>query len=338
MRYLFAAFLLCCLHVAFAQADVVRAALRFTSTLSTEQRAKAQYAFTNDEHFNWHFIPKERNGISLNELNAEQKAAAMDLVKTGLSQEGFRKANEIIQLEIVLKALENRAADDHFRDPGKYFFTIFGTPAENEIWGWRVEGHHLSFTFSSDKNHLVSGTPGFMGSNPGTVREGPEKGKQILKEETDKAFELLHSLSKTELQKAVVANDAPNEIFTAASRKAMIDDPQGITYAQMKPQQQKVFIELLSIYINRYTKLFADDMLKEIHAAGLDKLRFGWAGSHQPEVGKAYYYRITGPTIIIEFDNSQNNANHIHTVVRDLKRDFGGDELWEHYKQSHKTN
>ena len=115
----------------------------------------------------------------------------------------------------------------------------------------------------------------------------------------------------------------------------MIENPGGITYAEMNPSQQQLFLQLINIYIQRNTKLFADDMLKEIQQAGLDKLHFAWAGAHEPSIGKAHYYRIQGPTIIIEYDNSQNNANHVHTVLRDLKNDFGGDELLEHYKTSH---
>jgi hypothetical protein len=166
------------------------------------------------------------------------------------------------------------------------------------------------------------------------VQSGPQKGKQILKEETQMGFRLLHSLTAEQLRVAVSTSGAPNDILTFVSRKAMIESNEGISYASMTKEQKTLFLNLVHVYIHRYTKLFADAMLQELHTAGLDHLRFTWAGAQQ-QGQESYYYRIQGPTIIIEYDNSQNNANHIHTVVRDLKRDFGGDELLEHYRKSH---
>ena len=226
--------------------------------------------------------------------------------------------------------------DDDHRDPGKYYFSIFGDPVTDSIWGWRFEGHHVSINFSSENNRLVSGTPGFLGSNPAIVLSGPEKGKQVLKDETELGFSMLNSLDTEQKNIATIQVAALAEIITGNSRKAMINDPKGILYSQLNSSQQKIFLQLLSMYIHRYTRLFAIQMMHEIEAAGLNNLRFAWAGDQQPGVGHPHYYRIQGPTIIIEYDNTQNNANHIHTVIRDLKNDFGGDELLEHYnKTSH---
>ncbi|MCW3116933.1 MAG: hypothetical protein JWM28_1015 [Chitinophagaceae bacterium] len=312
------------------------AAGNFIKLLDKKQKAKAMYSFDSSERYNWHFVPlDDRKGIEMNSLDEKQKAAAIQLFKTGLSEEGYAKATAIMQLELVLKVLEKHADSDHFRDPGKYFITIFGLPSSTGIWGWRLEGHHISFNFSADSNKLVSGTPGFFGSNPAIVLSGPQKGTQVLKKEEEIAFELLHSLTAEQLQKTSVDTVAPAEIITFASRKAIIENPRGLSYTAMTEKQQQIFMQLLSVYIHRYTKLFADDMMKEIAAAGMDQLLFAWAGSHEKIPGHPNYYRIQGPTIIIEYDNSQNNANHVHTVVRDLKRDFGGDELLEHYKKGH---
>jgi hypothetical protein len=257
----------------------------------------------------------------------------MDLLRTALSDTGYQKASSIIQLEAILREAEGRSPNDDYRDPGEYYFTIFGNPTDS-IWGWRVEGHHLSLNFSSQNNLLVSGTPGFMGANPATVLSGPEKGKQILKDETTAGFALLHSLNTGQKQKAIFDADAPSDILTAASRQAMINDPAGISYGELNSSQQRLFLTLLSVYIHRYTRLFAMDMMREIETAGLNNLRFAWAGAQQPGPGNRHYYRIQGPTIIIEYDNTQNNANHVHSVLRDLKNDFGGDELLEHYRKN----
>lgn len=311
------------------------AANEFLETLPSKQKNKVLFELDDSERYNWHYIPKSRNGLSLNEMNDKQRKAAFALLHTALSDTGFDKTTSIMQLETVLREVENRPANDTYRDPGNYFFSIFGNPASDPVWGWRLEGHHISFNFSSENNRLVSGTPGFLGSNPAIVLSGPEKGKQILKDETELGFALLHSLHANQVEKALISNDAPGDIITAASRKAMINNPKGILYSELDSSQQKIFLQLLSIYIHRYTPVFAMDMMHDIETAGLHKLQFAWAGAQQPGIGHPHYYRIQGPTIIIEYDNTQNNANHIHTVIRDLKKDFGGDELLEHYKHDH---
>ncbi len=244
------------------------------------------YDFGNDERYNWHFIPKkDRKGILLSELSEKQKDAAFSLLKLYLSDTGFMHAQEIIQLELVLQSLENRQKGDWFRDPGNYAFIFFGEPSDKSAWGWRFEGHHISFNFSTINNKIVSGTPGFLGANPAIVLSGPQKGKQVLKNEMELGFALIQSLTQEQLTKAIISNEVPSDIITFDSRKK--------------------------------------------------NLQFAWAGGQKQEMGKPYYYRIQGPTLIIELDNTQNNANHVHTVVRDLKHDFGGDELLKHYQEYH---
>ncbi|MFT3937083.1 MAG: DUF3500 domain-containing protein [Chitinophagaceae bacterium] len=308
----------------------------FIATLNQEQKAKALYPFDTAERYRFMYVPlDDRKGISMNELNDAQRTAVMDLLKTSLSEETVKKVKDIMLLDNVLKELEHRKPEDHYRDPNKYFLTVFGTPSAKNIWGWRFEGHHVAFHFSANKKELVAGTPSFLGSNPAIVQDGPDKGKYVLKDETDAGFALLHALSETERKKAIIDSVAPGEIVTAANRKAMIANPAGIKYNELSPANQQLMWQLLSLYIHRYTKLFADNMLQQIKKAGLDNLWFTWAGYTEHMLGKPYYYRIQGPTIIIEYDNSQNNANHIHTVVRDLTNDFGGDILLEHYRESH---
>jgi hypothetical protein len=322
--------------VCIAQDNLAQTANRFINSLTTVQQKKVQYSFTDEERFNWHFVPRtDRKGIPLEELSEQQKKGAFDLLGTCLSKHAVQNVTDVIQLENTLKQLEGRGNDDHYRDAGKYYFTIFGKPVEKGIWGWRLEGHHISFTFSADNNRIVSGTPGFLGANPAIVPNGAQKGKETLAAETDGGFTLLQSLTKEQLSRAIINEKALPEIITFDKRIAMIENPQGIKYDELNKEQQSLFIKLIQIYIHRYTKLFADDMLKDLTAAGLDKLQFAWAGSQQRQSTDGYYYRIQGPTIIIEYDNTQNNANHVHTVLRDLKHDFGTDELAEHYHKDH---
>ena len=304
----------------------------FLSSLTGEQKSKTVFPLDNEERFNWHYVPKSRKGIALRELSDEQKTRALDLLKSCLSPKGFAKTIDIIELEKVLKVLENQP-DDEYRNSGKYYLSIFGKPDDKNAWGWRFEGHHISFNFSSIRNILTSGTPGFLGSNPAIVPSGPQQGKQVLKEETDAGFALIQSFNESQVQNALT-KASPRDIITGASRKAILESNEGIPYSAMTKDQQALFMNVIHIYVHRYTKLFADNMIREITEAGLNNLRFVWSGSQKAD-GKPYYYRIQGPTIIIEYENSQNNTNHIHTVVRDLKHDFGGDEMLEHYKASH---
>jgi len=335
-RLLFILLLFICAAIQTNAQDLPAKANAFIATLNESQKTKALYPFDTAERYRFMYVPlDDRKGISMNELTDAQRSAVFDLLKTSLTTETIAKIKSIMLLDNVLKELEHRKADDHYRDPGKYFITIFGIPSANTIWGWRFEGHHIAFHFSADKKELVAGTPSFLGSNPAIVLEGPQKDENVLKDETDKGFALLHALSADELKKAIIDTAAPGEILTAASRKAMIASPAGIRYSELSAAHQQLLLQLLGLYVHRYTKLFADKMLKEIQAAGLDNLRFSWAGYTEHVLGHPYYYRIQGPSIIIEYDNSQNNANHIHTVIRDLNNDFGGDLLLQHYKESH---
>lgn len=335
MRSLLFSFYLLLVIQASGQQMADKATL-FVKSLSAAQQQKAVFPFDTSERLRFAYVPLDnRKGISVNELSKEQQAALVSLLSTALSPATVAKVEDIRKLDNILKQLEQRAEDDHYRDPGKYFVSIFGTPGKETIWGWRFEGHHVAFNFSSDKNKLVAGTPSFLGANPAVVQTGPEKGKEVLKAETAEGFALINLLTAEELQKAVINIQAPAEIITGASRKAQLIHPMGLKYSEMSKAAQKQCYELLKLYVNRYTKLFAKSMLQEIEDAGLDNLYFAWAGDTKHTPGKPYYYRVQGPTLIIEYDNTQNNANHVHTVLRDLKHDFGGDELLEHYRASH---
>jgi hypothetical protein len=312
--------------------DMTDAATKFLQSLSTDQKQKAQFLFDDEERYNWNFVPIQRKGIPIRELSEAQLNVAMELLKTVLSDSGIKKTTSIMKLETVLKEFEGRDANDDYRDPVKYYFSIFGKPGET-IWGWRLEGHHVAFNFSSENNLLISGTPGFLGSNPAVVLSGPQKGLQILKEETEFGLAFMQSLNSSQKEKAIINAKAPTEIFTSNSRKAMINEPKGVLYSELTAEQKKKFLQLLHLYINRYKPSFAKKMMQDIEAADLNKLQFAWAGEEQSGPGHPHYYRIHGPTIIIEYDNTQNNANHVHTVIRDLKNDFGGDQLLEHYKE-----
>ena len=313
--------------------DMQQAALHFLQNLSATQKEQAQFSFTDEERYHWNYVPMERKGLPLKDLDTAQYRSAMAMLHAALSDTGYAKTSAIIELEAVLKAVENRGAADHYRDPGKYYISVFGKPQADSLWGWRFEGHHVAFNFTAGEKGLVSGTPGFLGANPAVVQAGPQKGKEVLREETALGFALLHSLDEAQRRKAILSSTAPGEILTANSRKALLETPQGVLYSELKSRQQDLLLQLLRLYLNRYQQPLAAAMMKAVEAAGFANLRFAWAGADQPGPGHPHYYRLQGPTLIIEYDNTQNSANHVHTVVRDLKNDFG-DQLLDHYRHT----
>jgi hypothetical protein len=313
--------------------DVTQRADDFLSILSPALKSKIQYTWDHQERHNWHFVPKERNGISLHELNDKQRTAALALLKASLSNQGYQKATGILTLEKILQQVEGRDENDSYRDPLNYYFTIFGTPARDKLWGWRLEGHHLSLNFSTANGIIESSTPSFWGSNPAVVPSGSERGKKTLKDEMDLGFALVNSLNEQQLSKARFSETALHEIVSYNKQQAELLAPAGIFYKDLAPEQQQLFMKLLNTYIKNYELGFAERLLEKVKKAGIDKLSFAWAGALKP--GTGHYYRIQGPMLLIEYDNTQNNANHIHSVVRDLTNDFAGDILREHYQKEH---
>jgi hypothetical protein len=312
--------------------EMAEAANNFLAALSPEQKSKAVFAFKEDERMNWHFIPKARKGLPIGEMTTAQRPLAHALLNSGLSQRGYMKATTIMSLEQILLELEKGKGPT--RDPQLYYVTIFGQPSEKEPWAWRVEGHHLSLNFTVGPNDRIAVTPSFLGSNPGEVREGPRKGLRVLAREEDIARKLVKSLTEEQAKRAIYTNTAPNDIITAADRQAHLLVPQGISMSQMDKSQREVFWELIREYVQRYRTEVAEKDLKKIESAGPEKIYFAWAGG--TEKGDPHYYRIQGPTFLMEYDNTQNKANHIHAVWRDLENDFGDDLLRQHYEQSHR--
>jgi hypothetical protein len=242
-----------------------------------------------------------------------------------------------MELEHILRSLEGDAklSDGRFRrDPLNYHFCIFGEPASKGTWGWRFEGHHISLNFFCKDGKIVSSTPSFLGSNPAIVRDGEKKGIQVLKDEMVLGFELVNSFTPEQLKTARFSDSAPHEILSGNSRKAKPLSPAGIMYTALDPTQRKVFEQLLDLYVDNYELGFSKTLMEKIVKAGMHNLSFAWAGSLKP--GNGEYYRIQGPMLLIEYDNTQNNGNHVHTIVRDLTNDFAEDILEEHYRTHHK--
>jgi len=309
----------------------------FLKTLTADQKTIAQVSFKDSARYDWHYIPRTRKGLSLKNMSSDQRLAAMAMVKLMMSADGYLKAEQIMDLENVLRVTESRPPNDSYRDPENFSFMVFGEPGSMP-WGWRVEGHHISLHFSSI-NGQIRFTPGFMGSNPGTVlAEVPQKGRRILKEEEDLGFALLHAMDKAQLEKVVLQAKAPNEIFTANTRKASLAKMEGLPMEQMTRDQAALFKKLIDAYLQRYHVTLKNQQWAQLEKAGVGKIYFAWMGDQTAEIGKGkgHYYRVHGPGFLIEFDSTQNDGNHIHSVVRDLNNDFGEDLLQMHYEKAHK--
>jgi hypothetical protein len=306
------------------------AARAFLHSLSAEQCAKAFFPLEDDERTNWFYTPVPRKGLPLKEMAPAQQKLAFALLSAGLSQRGYIKAVTIMALEDVLRILEDGKGP--VRDPDLYFFSIFGEPSEGGTWGYRVEGHHVSQNFTI-VNGAIAAAPSFFGANPAEVHEGPWKGLRTLPKEEDLARDLVRSLRPSQLETALLDQAAYRDILTANSRQAALHgQPSGLPVAQMNALQRQKLQELLGEYANNVPEALAERRETEIRSAG-DYLHFAWAGGMNP--GEPHYYRIQAPAFLVEYDDTQNQANHIHSVWREFDGDFGRDLLREHYQTSH---
>ena len=306
-------------------------ASRFLAALNADQRRKAIFPFDTDERLSWHFIPKERKGLPLREMTPYQKHLASALLAAGLSQTGYIKAVTIMSLEDVLKILENDSGER--RNPEKYYFSVFGTPSDNGTWGYRVEGHHLSQNYTVVNGKVID-APSFFGSNPAEVREGPRKGLRTLAGEDDLGMELIHTLNEGQQKVAIVNPTAYEDILTAASRKAALQgQPSGLSASQMNATQFDALMALIEEYARNVPDELAEGRLAQTNQAGRN-IYFAWSGGVNR--GDPHYYRVQTPSFLIELDDTQDNANHIHSVWRDFTGDFGDDLLQQHYQASHK--
>lgn len=308
----------------------------FLAALTPEQKAKACYDFASEERENWHFIPRERKGLPLKDMTPQQRLLAHALLNTGLSFRGSAKAVTIMSLEEVLYQIEGadeakRAAARERRDPEKYFVTIFGEPADKGTWGWRVEGHHLALNFTLKDGQMIRATPSFMGTNPGEIRQGPLTGLRVLAVEEELGRELVKSLTPEQFKTAFVATVAPKEMITAAEHKVSALSPAGLADTELDEKQKGMLMRLVSEYIERMRPEIAEAAREEFKNSG--PMYFAWAGGK--ERGEPHYYRVQGKTFLLEYDNTQNGANHVHSVWRSFDGDFGRDLLGEHVKQAH---
>jgi hypothetical protein len=307
-------------------AEMAAAAQQFVGSLAAEQRGITWLPYEHEERQNWHYIPRPRFGVPIKDLNPQQRELGAALVRSAMSEEGFDREEKIRLLDQVLF---DRTGSP-IRDPELYFYSVFGQPGTTGTWGWRLEGHHLSLNFSL-RDGRVAFTPLFMGANPAKVGEGKHAGLRVLAGEEELGRQLLKSLPGGKRRKAIFAESAPVDILASPGKGPRLP-AQGLSAQEMTPEQSRLLMDLIELYARRLRRELADAEMARIRQAGVEKVYFAWAGG--TEAGQPHYYRIQGPTFLIEYDNTQDNANHIHTVWRNPEGDFGPDPLRAHYANS----
>lgn len=308
---------------------MAEAAQAFLAALNDQQRATATFEMKDTERKNWHFIPKERNGLVLKKMSTEQRQLAYALLSSALSHSGLQKSLQIMTLEQILHEMENNAPH---RDPELYYVSIFGEPSTNGPWAWRVEGHHLSVNFTVVGGQVVAPTPSFFGTNPAHVLQGARKGLRVLAAEEDLGRQLATSFSEQQKKTGIIATEAPADVFLVPDSQATPLEPKGVLASDMSAEQVQILRKLVQEYVHRLRPELAQAEMTRIKQAGFKNISFAWAGGL--EKGQGHYYRVQGPTFIFEYDNTQNNANHVHTVWRDVKNDFGENLLKKHYESA----
>ncbi|HWC01152.1 MAG TPA: DUF3500 domain-containing protein [Methylomirabilota bacterium] len=307
---------------------LTRTALAFLAALDPRRTLLASFPFTHAERLNWHYVPRRREGLALRDMTPGARAAAHALLQAGLSAAGYAKAVGVMRLEGMLRQTETLGRLT--RDPDNYAVTIFGTPGGDAPWGWRFEGHHLSLNFTVAPGPAIAVTPAFFGANPAEVRSGGLQGLQVLRSEQDLGLALARSLGPTQRAQAVIASDSLGDIVSGPGRADSLKAPAGAALGDVDEASRALALRLIETYARNMRGDLAEAELRKVHAAGIERVHFAWAGPIDPT--RPHYYRLHGPTVLIEYDNTQNNANHVHSVWHDPRGDFGVDLLGAHYR------
>jgi hypothetical protein len=305
-------------------ADVEAAARAFLVSLSPSLRARATFPFGSAERTRWHWtVPSSvpRNGLPLGDMSAEQRRLALALLRASSSTAGYRKALDIMALQGVLRRMDTGISDPF--DPDRFYVSVFGTPGP-AAWGWRFEGHHLSRHFTIARNTLVA-EPFFLGAWPTratSAYRSVARGYRTMPREEDAAREIVRSLDGALRRQVVFSSESLTDHLTQNAVRVSPLEQVGVVTGAFPSGAQRRVAEIVRAYLANHPPALARSALARIErAGGIRRTRFGWAGSTRP--GVPHYYRLQGPTFVLEFDNSRNSGTHIHSVWRDFERDFG---------------
>ncbi len=330
-----------------AATDITRAAAAWLTTLDDDQLDTVLYQFDDFERYDIRFAADGLEGLRRDKLSTQQWQSLLELFDIVLSRQGLETVKNVMSLEHEVDQLRAERSfwyrwfEHYFRSKEAYFLAIFGQPVVGKPWGLRFDGHHLSLNWTISASGEISTEPMFLGSEPREVPNGWEReGLRILASEEDAGLALWQSLNDKQLQRSELvfaqARDGERPMFLGKGRIVKDSLPIGLPRGDMEPEQQGLLDKLLDTYLSRLNPELCDKRYQSIAATGINSLHFAWGGSLLP--GEPGYYRISGPTILIEFDNTTEAADHIHSVVRDLQGDFGTDILADHYDLHHHTD
>lgn len=322
-------------------AEIRKAAVAFLNGLDPESRKNAVFAMDDKERRAWSNLPAtsfKREGVSFKEMSPEQRSLAHRLLQSTLSSQGYLKTTGIMHLDELLKqmAAQRRPNNTPMFGHDLYWIGIFGDPAKDKSWGWQLDGHHLALNITV-VGEEVAVRPAFMGSDPVRMPSGTYAGWYVQRGEDEKGRKLFDSLDEQQCSKAIIDAVAPRDVITGPTRGDQLKTPTGLPASELNAAQLRLLKSLISEYVHNFEHNIAHIQMDRIMESGWEKLHFAWAGT---EDNKPYYYRVHGPTVIIEFDNhyppgrNSGAVNHIHTVFREPGNDYGEDLLRKHLLES----
>jgi len=324
--------------------SVRMAADRFLATLDSAELSRTHYAITDPEWRNWSNVDVgifARHGISLEEMNAQQKAAAWNLLEQSLSAKGLDNTQSIMRTEQAL--LEINGEPIRYGEE-KYYLTFMGIPSADKPWGWQLDGHHLVINYFVLGDQVVM-TPAFYGGEPVVTNSGKYDGNVILQEEQDQGLALMQSLNQGQRASATLdpAKTRNNQV-AAANQDNLTLDYAGIPGAELDSAQKLQLLQLIRVYVGNLRDQHAELNMEAV-GQHIDATYFSWVGSTEDDA--VFYYRIHSPVILIEFDHQNPvgtldrnqrgtpTRDHIHVVVRTPNgNDYGKDLLAQHLAAS----
>ncbi|WP_035456101.1 DUF3500 domain-containing protein [Algoriphagus terrigena] len=330
--------------------DLKRATVNFWETLSPEERSLAEISFMDSARTEWTNLPiglAPRTGLRFGDLSDQSKIAFHKVLSSIFSSQGYLKTFAIMQVDDILHELfeiqfqQGKVSEESMGfirklnwDYGNYFIALAGNPETDDIWGLKLEGHHISVNLTVTGD-TFSMTPLFLGSDPAVVEATQYAGLRPLSKEEDYGFLLINSLDEDQKRKATVSEKVPGDIITSPDRPQWLEEYQGIKGSELNEKQLKILHYLIEEFIGNLEHEKAEEYLAKFHARGVQEVYFAWIGSYEPM--KAHYYVVHSPDFLIEYDNVgfQDNANHIHTIWREKGNDFGEDILKKH-RMEHK--
>ncbi|HEY2787531.1 MAG TPA: DUF3500 domain-containing protein [Fimbriiglobus sp.] len=309
-------------------ATAAAAAKAFLNALNAKQNEKAVYEFASSKKPNWSNLPVSfvpRNGVRLGDLNKDQRDKAMAVVAAVLSKEGYQKVLDIMGGDQMLA--DNQGGGGRGGRGGRgggpmfgkdlYYLAIFGTPSETQPWMVQFGGHHLGINVTVVGKTFVL-TPTHTGAQPSRYKRGNEEVRPLGRE-SDAAYKLMDALDAKQRATAIIGQRPQSELLLGPGRDGKTIEPKGIKGSALTKDQRVLLLEVIAAWVNIVEPDAAATRLAAIKEK-LDDTYFAWSGP--TEKGKAAYFRIQGPAVVIEYA-PQNGTDHIHTVIRNPEDDYG---------------